>query len=118
MDPSVSICTSFSAYQKIREQTPDPAFKGVQGSLRKSLECGCGHCSLSCNLVGKGDEVQRNKERNQHATVKNSRLRFDDGSDAKGNGDVVLTGEFNGSGLSFEGTSDETEEVFVLDSKD
>jgi hypothetical protein len=117
MDPSVSICAAFDVYRKTRERTSDPAFKSVQGSLEKSLECGCAYCSLTCKLVGRGDEVQRHTQRNREAFLQNSGLTLDGGNDAKVTEDVILEGEFNGSGLSFQGTSDLTEELFVTDRK-
>jgi hypothetical protein len=117
MDPTVSICAAFDVYRKTREKTNDLAFKSVQGSLEKTLKCGCAYCSLACNLVGRGDDLQRHKERNQDAFVHNSGLTFDGGNDAKVTEDVTLKGEFNRSGLSFHGTSSSAEELFVTDRK-
>jgi hypothetical protein len=116
MEPSVAICQSIEEYRKIREKTSDPAFKGVQGSLEKSLECGCEYCSLTCRLVDKGDELDRNKERNQEAFVENSGFSLSPGEKTVISKETLLKGEFNGSGLRFKGETSSTE-LFVTDRK-
>jgi hypothetical protein len=116
MEPPVAICKSIEEYRRIRETTSDPAFKDVQGSLEKSLECGCEYCSLTCRLVDKGDELDRNKERNQEAFVENSELSFSAGKKTAVSKDVILKGEFNGSGFRFKGETSSTE-LFVTDRK-
>jgi hypothetical protein len=117
MEPPVAICKSIEEYRKIREKTSDPAFRDVKGSFAKSLECGCEYCSLTCKLFGRGDELERNKERNREAFAKNSETSFSSGDKAVVNEDTVLNGEFNGSGLRLKGVSSPTE-LFVTDRKD
>jgi hypothetical protein len=112
MEPPVAICKSIEEYRRIRETTSDPAFKDVQGSLEKSLQCGCEYCSLTCRLVDKGDELDRNKERNQEAFVENSELSFSAGKKTAVSKDVILKGEFNGSGFRFKG------ETLFIEGKD
>lgn len=115
MNVPPSVCTAFETYRQKFEANPKISPDRAEASVEKSLECGCGYCSLACTALGHGDRLARNRERNGNALENNSRLNFV--GDVKGEvKDETVMAMFKKSGMRFQGNG-ETREWFVLDRK-
>jgi hypothetical protein len=114
MNESSSICKPLHAYRKAVDDPRATAYSNCQGSLEKTLKCGCVHCSLACQMVYKGDEMARYRERviardsNMDISTENSVPIISE--------DMKIDAIFKNSGLRFEGKSIQ-KELFVTDSK-
>jgi hypothetical protein len=114
MDNSSSICKSLHAYRKAADEPRSTGWRRCEGSLEETFKCGCVHCSLACQMMYKGDEMARYRERNQ---CRGSNMNFStDNSAPLISEDMKIKAIFKDSGLVFEGNSIQ-KELFVTDSK-
>ncbi|KAH7392952.1 heterokaryon incompatibility protein-domain-containing protein [Pyrenochaeta sp. MPI-SDFR-AT-0127] len=116
----ISLCQAFAIYIRQKQEEPEKPWADPVGSLAQTLECGCRYCYAACKVIGKEDEVVKNKKKDLDSVT----LEIDPGLNVLGRygilggtKDDALGAEFRNSGLKFnrEGIS---AEIFVLDSED